>query len=68
MQNETGLAVVLGHEIAHALADHGNERMNEGLIANMGGLALSVALSTRPQQTQQLFMTVFGVGVNGGLF
>jgi len=65
-QNETGLAVVLGHEVAHALADHGNERMSEALIANMGGMALSVALSRHPQQTQQLFMTAYGVGANLG--
>ena len=57
-QNETGLAAVLGHAVAQALADHGNERMSEALIANMGGTALSVALSRQPQQTQQLFMTV----------
>ncbi|MGD8973586.1 MAG: M48 family metallopeptidase [Desulfobacterales bacterium] len=65
-QNETGLAVVLGHEVAHALADHGNERMSEALIANMGGMALSVALTRQPQQTQQLFMTVYGAGANVG--
>ncbi len=65
-QNETGLAVVLGHEVAHALADHGDERMSQALIANMGGMALSVALSQQPQQTQQLFMTVYGVGANVG--
>jgi predicted Zn-dependent protease len=65
-QDETGLAVVLGHEVAHALADHGNERMSQALLANMGGLALSVALSQRPQETQQLFMTVYGVGANLG--
>jgi predicted Zn-dependent protease len=65
-QNETGLAVVLGHEVAHALADHGNERMSEALVANMGGMALSVALSQRPQQTQQLFMKAYGVGANVG--
>jgi predicted Zn-dependent protease len=65
-QNETGLAVVLGHEVAHALADHGNERMSEALIANMGGMALSVALSRQPQQTQQLFMTVYGAGASVG--
>jgi predicted Zn-dependent protease len=65
-QNETGLAVVLGHEVAHALADYGNERMSQALVANMGGMALSAALSSKPQQTQQLFMTVFGVGANVG--
>ena len=65
-QNETGLAVVLGHEVGHALADHGNERMSQALIANMGGMALSVAFSRYPQETQQLFMTVYGVGANVG--
>lgn len=65
-RNETGLAVVLGHEVGHALADHGNERMSQALLANMGGMALSVALSRQPQQTQQLFMTVYGVGANIG--
>jgi predicted Zn-dependent protease len=65
-QNETGLAVVLGHEVGHALADHGNERMSNALVAQMGGMALSVALSSQPQQTQQLFMTVYGAGANVG--
>ena len=54
LQNETGLAVVLGHEVAHALADHGNERMSEALVTNMGGMRLSVALSTQAPQTQQV--------------
>ena len=65
-QTETGLAVVLGHEVGHALADHGNERMSEALLANMGGMALSVAFSQQPQATQQLFMAVYGVGANLG--
>ena len=65
-QNETGLAVVLGHEVAHALAGHGNERMSDALMTQMGGMALSVALSSQPQQTQQLFATVYGVGANVG--
>ena len=66
-QDETGLAVVLGHEVAHAIADHGNERMSHALLANMGGMALSVALSQKPQKTRELFMTIFGVGANVGL-
>ena len=65
-QDETGLAVVLGHEIGHALADHGNERMSQALLANMGGMALSVGLSQKSRETQDLFMAVFGVGVSVG--
>jgi predicted Zn-dependent protease len=65
-RDETGLAVVLGHEVGHALADHGNERMSQSLLANMGGMALSLALSTSPQETQQLFMAVYGAGANYG--
>jgi predicted Zn-dependent protease len=65
-QNETGLAVVLGHEVGHALADHGNERMSQALLANMGGMALSVALSSQPQVTSELFMAVYGAGANVG--
>ncbi|UCG05861.1 MAG: M48 family metallopeptidase [Desulfobacterales bacterium] len=65
-QNETGLAVVLGHEVGHALADHGNERMSDALLAQMGGMALAAALSSSPQQTRQLFMTVYGAGATVG--
>ncbi len=64
--NEVGLAVVLGHEIAHAVAGHGDERMSQGLLAQLGGAALSLALSEKPQETQQLWMTVFAVGAQYG--
>lgn len=65
-KTETGLAVVMGHEIAHAIAEHGNERMSQGLMAQLGGAALSTALSSRPAETQQLWMTVYGVGSQYG--
>ncbi len=65
-QDETGLAVVLGHEVGHALADHGNERMSDALLAQMGGIALSVALASRTEQTKELFMTVYGAGATVG--
>ncbi len=64
---ENGLAVVMGHEIAHAVANHGDERMSQGLLAEMGGLALSAALSQKPEQTQQLFMTAYGAGAQVGV-
>ena len=61
-QDEAGLAVVLGHEIAHAIANHGNERMSHGLLVQFGGIALGEALSSKPDLTRQLAMAAFGVG------
>ena len=66
-QDETGLAVVMGHEIAHAVANHGKERMSQGLIVQMGGAALSQAISEKPEETQNLFLTAYGVGTQVGL-
>ncbi len=66
-RNDEGLAVVMGHEIGHAIANHGGERMSQELAAQMGGLALSEALSQRPQETQQLFMGAYGLGTQIGV-
>lgn len=66
-KDETGLAVVLGHEIAHAIAQHGDERMSQGLVAQLGGMALQEAIKSKPAMTQQLFMTAFGVGAQVGV-
>jgi predicted Zn-dependent protease len=61
-QNETALAVVMGHEIAHAIARHGNERMSEALLVGLGGLVLEEAIKEKKQQTQVLFLGLYIVG------
>ncbi|MCH8902713.1 MAG: M48 family metallopeptidase [Bacteroidetes bacterium] len=61
-KTDAGLAVIMGHEIAHAVARHGNERMSTGLLIQMGGIALSVALSEKPEETQNLFLAAYGLG------
>jgi predicted Zn-dependent protease len=66
-QDDNGVAVVMSHEIAHAIARHGNERMSQALLVNMGGIALSEALRAKPQMTQDLAMTAFGVGAQVGV-
>lgn len=66
VQNDAGLAVVLGHEIAHAIANHGNERMSQGLLTQMGGTALNVALANKPEETRNLFLGAYGVGTQLG--
>ncbi len=65
-KDETGVAVVMGHEVAHAVAQHGNERMSQGLIQQFGGVALAVALRDRPAETQALFLGAYGVGTTVG--
>jgi predicted Zn-dependent protease len=66
-QNEAALAVVVGHEVSHALFQHGNERMSQGLVQQLGGVALSVAVSSQPAATQNLFLQAYGVGSQVGL-
>jgi predicted Zn-dependent protease len=65
-QNENGLAVVLGHEVAHAVAKHGNERLSQQLLVQMGGLALAEALREKPEETRTLWLGAFGAGAQLG--
>ena len=65
-QNEAALAVVVGHEVAHAVLKHGSERMSQGLVQQMGGVALSVALANKSAETQNMFMQAYGIGSSVG--
>lgn len=66
-QDESGLAIVMGHEVAHAVARHGNERMSQQLIA--AGLGLSIDLATANQNTQvrNILLSSYGVGSTLGV-
>lgn len=65
-QNESALAVVMGHEIAHAVAQHGKERMSEAMMTQLGGEALSALLAKKTAETQNLFRNVYDIGTQVG--
>jgi predicted Zn-dependent protease len=66
-QNEAALAAVMGHEVSHALLQHGNQRMSQSLGSQIVGLGLQVALANKPAEIQNTFMTAYGVGSQVGL-
>ena len=65
-QNEAALAVVMGHEITHAVVEHGGERMSQALAAQGLG-SLGDAFTKNRTQANQIFNTVFGVGAQAGV-
>lgn len=65
-QNEAALAVVMGHEIAHALLTHGNERMSNAMLAQLGQIAGNVALANDPRAVQT-FDQLYGIGAQAGV-
>lgn len=65
-QTEAGLATVMAHEVAHATARHGGERVTTGILAQLGQTALSVALRNNDPAVVNSVMQAYGVGVNVG--
>ncbi|MFT7424504.1 MAG: putative Zn-dependent protease [Algoriphagus sp.] len=66
-QDDTGIAVVMGHEIAHAVAAHSRERMSNGLVANFGISMVTSAIGQNPTLTQSIFMQSVGLGSELGM-
>ncbi len=66
-QNTEGLAVVMGHEIAHAIARHGNERMSQALALQGAGMTLEVLTQEKPGVARDIFMQSMGIGGQLGM-
>ncbi len=65
--NTDGIGAVMGHEVAHAFAKHGQERMSDGMIQQFGGLALNIATINKDPRQRQLWNTIYGVGSTLGI-
>lgn len=64
--DESGLAVVMAHEVAHAIARHGNERMSQQLAIAAGAVSLDLAMKEKPQETRDIFLSLYGIGATVG--
>lgn len=66
-QDEAGLATVIGHEVAHAVARHGAERMSQGLLVDLGGMALDQAMKNQSEKTRALTQQAYGLTATLGV-
>lgn len=63
---EEDLAVVMAHEVAHVIANHGGERMSNYLLVSLGGLSLNLALKKKEVETRKYWMIAYGLGSTVG--
>ncbi|HOE69172.1 MAG TPA: M48 family metallopeptidase [Candidatus Omnitrophota bacterium] len=66
-QDKNGLATVISHEVAHAIANHGGERMSQELVVQAGGMGISQLMKSRPEQARQIMQQVYGAGAQYGV-
>lgn len=66
-KDENGLATVIGHEVAHAVARHGAERVSQGLLFELGGVALDQALQGKSSGNREAIMSAYGIGGTVGV-
>ncbi|MGN7810914.1 M48 family metallopeptidase [Flavobacterium johnsoniae] len=66
-QDESGLATVMGHEVSHALANHGAQRMSAAQLQQIGGAVLDAATTNKSAQTREIFSQAYGMGTEVGV-